>query len=261
MDSAIENLVDISQSEPAALRARADLILERATWASQVFQRYDRERTQAIADAVAEVAHAKAGAYGEWAVRETGFGVAEHKKLKNELSSIPLVDHYRSWDFVNPRSDAQTGIVEVPKPAGVVFALVPSTNPISTIYFKVLTALMTRNAIVISPHPAARESSIDAAHTLARAAEQAGAPEATIQVIEADQPAPDRRVHAFRQDGCHSGHRRDADGPCGLFLVEPGHRRRAGKRPGAGRYHRRPEGRRRPYHRQQVVRQFGPVHQ
>ena len=122
--------------------------------------------------------------YGDWAVRETGFGVAEHKKLKNELSSLPLVAHYRDWDFINPRQDSETGIVEVPKPAGVIFALVPSTNPIATIYFKVLSALMTRNAIVISPHPAARACSIDAVRTLAKAAEEAGAPEATVQVIE-----------------------------------------------------------------------------
>jgi len=183
MDPAIRNLVDISQT-PTAMQARADMVLERARWASQVFQRYDRDKTQAIALAVAKAAHAKAGEYADWAVRETGFGVAAHKKLKNELSSVPLVEHYASWDFVNPRYDEATGIAEIPKPAGVVFALAPSTNPIATVYFKVLAALMTRNAIVISPHPAAREVSIDAAHTLAKAAEAAGAPEAIIQVLE-----------------------------------------------------------------------------
>ena len=183
MDPAIAQLVDISQSE-AAMRAAADMMLERARWASQVFQRYDRERTYAIAEAAAKAAHAKAGEYGDWAVKETGFGVAEHKKLKNELSSLPFVEHYRDWDFVNPRVDEHAHIVEIPKPAGVVFALVPSTNPIATVYFKVLSALMTRNAIVLCPHPAARECSIDAARTLAEAAEAAGAPEAVIQVIE-----------------------------------------------------------------------------
>lgn len=183
MDPAIAQLVDISQSE-AAMRAAADMMLERARWASQVFQRYDRERTYAIAEAAARAAHAKAGEYGDWAVKETGFGVAAHKKLKNELSSLPFVEHYRDWDFVNPRLDERAHIIEIPKPAGVVFALVPSTNPIATVYFKVLSALMTRNAIVLCPHPAARECSIDAARTLSEAAEAAGAPEAVIQVIE-----------------------------------------------------------------------------
>lgn len=183
MEPKVQALVDISQS-PAALRARAEMILERARWASQMFQRYDRERTQAIADAVARAAHAKAREYGEWAVRETGFGVADHKAMKNEFSSIPLVDYYRDWNFVDPQLDERTGVIKIPKPAGVIFALIPSTNPVATVYFKVLSALMTRNAIVISPHPAAQECCIDAARTLAAAAGEAGAPEAVIQVLD-----------------------------------------------------------------------------
>ncbi len=183
MDETIRDIV-YGSSSPTTLRARAEMVLERARWASQVFQRYDRDKTQAIAEAAARAAHAKAAEYGEWAVRETGFGVARHKAQKNQLSSLPLIEHYRNHDFVNPHYDEATGLVEIPKPAGVIFALVPSTNPIATIYFKVLSALMTRNAIVISPHPAARTCSIDAVHTLAKAAEAAGAPEATIQVIE-----------------------------------------------------------------------------
>ena len=182
MDPAIKQLVDISDSQ-AAMQARADMVLERARWASQVFQRYDRARTLEIADAAARAAFAKAGEYGEWAVKETGFGVAEHKKLKNELSSTPFVDFYRDRDFVNPRIDRASGIVEIPKPAGVVFALVPSTNPVATVYFKVLCALLTRNAIVLCPHPAARACCTDAAETLAAAAREAGAPEAVIQVV------------------------------------------------------------------------------
>jgi acyl-CoA reductase-like NAD-dependent aldehyde dehydrogenase len=183
MDPAIRSLVDISGSH-AALEACADMMLERARWAGEVFQRYDRARTFAIAQAVAEAAHAKAGEYAEWAVRETGFGVAAHKKLKNEQTSTHLVEHYGDWDFVNPRLDPAAKIVEIPRPAGVIFALTPSTNPVSTIYFKALIALMTRNAMVISPHPAARACCVDAVHTLARAAEAAGAPEGILQVVE-----------------------------------------------------------------------------
>ena len=183
MDPQIAQLVDISAT-PTALRARAETVLERARWASQVFQRYDRAKTQAIAEAAARAAHAKARDYAEWAVKETGFGVVAHKTLKNELSSLPLVEHYRDRNFVDPRYDPESGLVEIPKPAGVIFALVPSTNPIATVYFKVLSALMTRNAIVISPHPAARACCIDAVKTLAQAAEAAGAPEAAVQVLE-----------------------------------------------------------------------------
>ena len=183
MDAQIAQLVDISHTQ-VAMEAKADMVLERARWASQVFQRYDRATTQAIAEATARVAHAKAREYADWAVKETGFGVADHKALKNELSSVPLVEHYRDQNFVDPRVDEARGIVEVPRPAGVVFALVPSTNPIATVYFKILSALMTRNAVVISPHPAARECCIDAAKTLAAAAVEAGAPEGAVQVLE-----------------------------------------------------------------------------
>ncbi|MEZ5926099.1 MAG: aldehyde dehydrogenase family protein [Hyphomicrobiaceae bacterium] len=183
MDPQVRTLIDITTS-PQALAAQADMVLERAKWASEVFQRYDRSRTLAIAEAVANAAYAKAGAYAEWAVKETGFGVAAHKKIKNEMTSLPFLDFYREWDFVNPKVNAHRRIVEVPRPAGVVFALVPSTNPIATINFKCLCALMTRNAIVLSPHPAARECGVDAVRTLAAAAEAAGAPNGVIQVIE-----------------------------------------------------------------------------
>ena len=183
MDPQVRELVDIGHTT-VAMRARAEMILDRARWASQIFQRYDRETTLRIADAAARAAHEKAGEYAEWAVRETGFGVAEHKRIKNEMSSLALVDHYRDWNFVDPDRDGRTGVVRIPRPAGVIFALVPSTNPIATVYFKVLCALMTRNAVVISPHPAARACCVDATKTLAEAALDAGAPDGAVQVIE-----------------------------------------------------------------------------
>ncbi|WP_084174771.1 aldehyde dehydrogenase family protein [Afifella pfennigii] len=182
MQPEIRTLVDISGT-PAAMHGRADMMLERARWASTVFQRYDRAATMAIVDAVAEAAHANAARLAEWAVRETGFGVAADKKIKNELTARPLVEHYREEDFVSPRIDETRKIVELPRPAGVVFALTPSTNPIATLNYKVLLALMTRNAIVVSPHPAARECSLDAAGRLVEAAEAAGAPPAIIQIV------------------------------------------------------------------------------
>ena len=179
----IRTLVDISESK-AALAGRADLILERAQWAAQVFQRYSRADTMAIVDAVAAKAHETAQHFADAAVRETGFGVAAHKKIKNELTAHPLVDFYRDEDFVTPRIDEVRKTVSIPRPAGVVFALVPSTNPIATVNFKILLSLMTRNAVVISPHPAARECCVEACRLLAEAAIAAGAPDGVIQVIE-----------------------------------------------------------------------------
>jgi len=183
MEPEIRTLVEIGDSM-AALQSRADIVLERARWASSIFQRLDRDQTMAIVDHVAKVAHANADKYAKWAVEETGFGVVEHKKLKNELTTVPLVDYYRDQDFVNAQIDPGRKIVRIPRPAGVILALTPSTNPIATVNFKVLMALMTRNTIVVSPHPAARECCIDAVLTLADAAVAAGAPNGCIQVIE-----------------------------------------------------------------------------
>ena len=180
----IRTLVDISDTD-AALQSRADTMLERARWAATVFERYDRAATLAIADAVAEAAHEHAARFAEMAVEETGFGVVAHKTLKNQLTARALVDHYRDHDYVNPRIDEARKVVELPRPAGVVLALTPSTNPVATLNYKVLLALMTRNAIVLSPHPAARGCCAEAARVLACAAVAAGAPEGVIQIVEA----------------------------------------------------------------------------
>lgn len=186
MEPQIRTLVDISAS-PAAMQGRADMILEKARWAATEFQRYDRQSTMKIVDAVASAAHENAGFYADWAVRETGFGVVEHKKIKNELTAHPLVDYYREHDYVNIRVDEARKTVEIPRPAGVIFALTPSTNPIATLYYKIIIALLTRNAIVISPHPAAWKCCVDAAEKLLQAAIGADAPAGVIQVI--DNPA------------------------------------------------------------------------
>jgi acyl-CoA reductase-like NAD-dependent aldehyde dehydrogenase len=170
-------------ADPAGVpRARA--MLQRAEWAARAFARYDKQAVDKVVHAVAGAAAAKAAEYAEWAVRETGFGVAEHKVIKNIACSTGIVDAYASHDYVTPRYDPATKIVEVPRPAGVVFALTPSTNPVATVFFKSLLALMTRNVIVISPHPLARECCADAARTLADAAVAAGAPDGVIQVVD-----------------------------------------------------------------------------
>ena len=182
MEPVIRTLIDTSQSQ-AALQGQTDIILERARWATTVFQRYDRDTTMAIVDAVAKVAHDCATHFAKLAVAETGFGVVKDKALKNELTAHPLVDYYRNEDFINVRIDEARKIVEIPKPAGVVFALTPSTNPISTLNYKIILSLMTRNSIVISPHPAALECSIEAAEKLAAAAVAAGAPDGVIQIL------------------------------------------------------------------------------
>ncbi len=170
-------------TDPAGVpRARA--MLQRAQWAGSAFARYDRAAVDRIVHAAAAAGAAQAREYAEWAVRETGFGVAEHKVVKNLASSTGLVEAYAGHDYVTPRVDPAARMVEIPRPAGVVLALTPSTNPVATVFVKSLLALMTRNAVVVSPHPLARECSAAAARTLAEAAVAAGAPDGVIQVVD-----------------------------------------------------------------------------
>ncbi|MDE0970158.1 MAG: aldehyde dehydrogenase family protein [Octadecabacter sp.] len=162
----------------------ARMKVNRAAWAAKYYQRFDRNNVLLIAEAVAKAGYDRAAEFADWTVRETGFGVVEHKTLKNQLSTHNLLDFYRDMDLVTPRVDQEHKIIEIPKPAGVVFALAPATNPVSTIYYKAMLAVLSRNAIVISPHPLAKECSVEATRHLARAAEAAGAPAGLIQCVE-----------------------------------------------------------------------------
>src|SRR6201981_2671518 len=170
-------------SDPAGVpRARA--MLRRPEGAARAFARYDKQAVDRVVHAAAQAGAAQAREYAEWAVRETGFGVADHKVIKNIACSTGLVEAYATHDYVTPRFDPAAKVVEIPRPAGVVLALTPSTNPVASVYFKALLALMTRSAVVISPHPQAAECCADAARTLERAAVAAGAPDGVIQVVD-----------------------------------------------------------------------------
>ena len=171
-------------SVPDRALSGARMKVGRAAWAARYYRSFSRDAVLAIAEAVARAGYEKAGHFADLAVAETGFGVVEHKKIKNELCSHTLLDHYRDLDLVTPRIDTERKIVELPKPAGVVFALAPATNPVATVYYKAMLAILSRNAIVISPHPVAKSVSVAAARHLAEAAEAAGAPSGLIQCVE-----------------------------------------------------------------------------
>jgi acetaldehyde dehydrogenase/alcohol dehydrogenase len=175
-------LADIPLEPAGVPRGRA--MVERAEWAARAFSTYDIDTVRRIAKAAAQAGEQHAQQFAEAAVSETGFGVAEHKILKNVACSIGIWNTYGSQDFVSPVVRADDRIVEIPRPAGVVLALTPSTNPVATTYFKIMLALLTRNAIIISPHPYAKQVCADAARVMAEAALAAGAPDGCIQVVE-----------------------------------------------------------------------------
>lgn len=163
---------------------RASHMLEKAQWAVGIYSGFARDDVLRIAEAAADALAAKAVYFAEAAVEETGYGVVDHKALKNQLCSRGIFDHYRDHDYCGYRVDPATKIVEIVKPAGVIFALTPSTNPVCTVAFKIILALLTRNAIVVSPHPAAKRCCSEAATVMNEAAMAAGAPDGVIQVIE-----------------------------------------------------------------------------
>src|SRR6202042_3127968 len=103
-------------TDPAGVpRARA--MLQRAQWAGSAFARYDRPAVDRIVHAAAAAGAAQAREYADWAVRETGFGVAEHKVIKNLASSTGLLEAYAGHDYVTPRVDPSARMVEIPRPA------------------------------------------------------------------------------------------------------------------------------------------------
>jgi acetaldehyde dehydrogenase (acetylating) len=115
------------------------------------------------------------------ACEETGYGVAAHKKLKNEFGSRWVWESIRDLKTVGViRHDPARRLYEIACPMGVIAALIPSTNPTSTAFNKALIAVKARNAIVISPHPAAARCTYEATQTMAQAAENAGAPQGLI---------------------------------------------------------------------------------
>jgi len=169
--------------EPAGVpRGRA--MVERADWAARAYAKYDIATVNRIVDAAASALANRATEFARDAVTETGFGVVDHKTLKNIACSTGIVENYRGQDFVTPEIDEVNKIVAIPRPAGVILALTPSTNPVATVSFKIILALMTRNAIIISPHPMAKRVCVAAAKAMADAAISAGAPDGIIQIVE-----------------------------------------------------------------------------
>ncbi len=119
------------------------------------------------------------------AVEETGMGVVEDKVIKNHYASEYIYNAYKDTKTCGVvEEDTAFGMKKIAEPIGVIAAVIPTTNPTSTAIFKCLLALKTRNAIVISPHPRAKNSTIAAAKLVLEAAVKAGAPEGIIDWID-----------------------------------------------------------------------------
>ena len=157
-------------------------LVSQARLASKEFARMDAAQAWEIAQAVCRACEERAEHYARWAVEETNIGRTEDKIFKNLLASRDLMAYYHGAHLGGTKVDHASKMVLVARPAGVVLGLVASTSPIATLYFKVLSCLMTRNAVILSPHPLAIKCSTDAAEYLSEVAERAGAPKNAIQI-------------------------------------------------------------------------------
>ncbi len=159
-------------------------LVARAKAAQRQLAEMPQQKLDAICKAVAEACAAKAEPLAKMAVEETGYGVWQDKVLKNLLGSAITWESIRDMTAVGIlREDPQRGLMEVGVPMGVVAALIPSTNPTSTAMYKSIIALKAGNAIVISPHPGAKNCIVETVKIIQEAAKRAGAPEGAVGCI------------------------------------------------------------------------------
>ncbi len=157
--------------------AEARELIERAYQAFLAYQNFSQEQVDRIVEAMAVAATANAETLARLAVEETGYGIVEDKVQKNLFSSQKVFEAIRGLKTVGVvREDPGQGIIEIAVPAGVVAAVLPTTNPTSTAIYKILIALKGRNTIVTSPHPSAMRCTCEAVSIMREAAVKAGAP-------------------------------------------------------------------------------------
>jgi len=159
--------------------------IARIRTAQQTFATYSQEQVDRIFLAAASAANKARISLAKMAVEETGMGIVEDKVIKNNYAAEYIYNAYKETKTCGViEEDKAYGIQKIAEPIGVVAAVIPTTNPTSTAIFKCLLALKTRNAIIISPHPRAKNCTIAAAKLILDAAVSAGAPEGIIDWID-----------------------------------------------------------------------------
>jgi len=167
-----------------AARQEARLLCRQADAAQEKLASFDQTQLDRIVEAMAQAFSAAAVELAELAVRETGFGNAEDKVIKNRFASQTVAAAIRDMKTVGVLKELPgEKLWEIGVPVGLIAAIVPSTNPTSTVCYKAMIALKSGNAIVFSPHPKALECTLRAARIVAAAAEKAGAPVGCISCL------------------------------------------------------------------------------
>jgi acetaldehyde dehydrogenase/alcohol dehydrogenase len=153
--------------------------------AQAAYATFPQEKVDAIFRRAAIAANGARIKLAKMAVAETGMGIVEDKVIKNHFASEYIYNQYKCTKTCGVLEYDETfGITRIAEPIGIIAGVVPTTNPTSTAIFKALIALKTRNGIIFSPHPRAKNSTAEAARIVREAAEKAGAPEGLIACIE-----------------------------------------------------------------------------
>ena len=178
-------------------------LLDRVKASQQAFARFSQERVDTIFKKAALAANAARIPLAKIAVTETGMGIVEDKAIKNHFASEIIYNKYKNTRTCGVlEEDKSFGLQRIAEPVGILAGIVPTTNPTSTAVFKSLLALKTRNAIVFSPHPRAKDCTIAAARAVRDAAAAAGAPldiigwidEPTLELSQALMQHPDVKL-------------------------------------------------------------------
>lgn len=151
--------------------------------AQAIVAQFDQARIDAICEAMAVAAQAQSMRLAQLAHEETGYGNPADKNVKNLFAAVDIHNYFRNLRTVGIVRETPA-VVEIAAPRGVVAAIIPSTNPTSTAIFKILIAIKSRNAVVLSPHPAATRCVVETANVMRAAAVQAGLPAEAIGCLE-----------------------------------------------------------------------------
>ena len=167
-----------------AARQEARLLAKRAEEAQKSLAKMSQGQIDAIVEAVAKAFSENAQSLAEMAVEETGFGNARDKTIKNRFASEKVAEAVRGMKTVGVLKENKVDkLWEIAVPVGVIAAIVPSTNPTSTVCYKAIIALKSGNAVIFSPHPNAIGCTMKAAEIVSLAAENAGAPKGAVSCM------------------------------------------------------------------------------
>lgn len=184
-----KDLQSIQEARDCARKAKA---------AQKLFAEYTEEQVDKIIRNMVRVAEENAERLARMAVEETGFGKVVDKITKNKLASTMLYNDIKDMKTIGIiNNDSTKRVIEIAVPVGLLFGIIPSTNPTSTVIYKSIIALKARNGIVFSPHPSAKNATGEAACLMAEAAVAAGAPQDIITwVTKPSMAATNELLHA-----------------------------------------------------------------